>query len=567
MTAPRTMAGLLRVRAQQHPEQVAIRFKDGDDWPSWTWGELWLQAQSAARGLHARGIRPGDHVLLLVPEVQEAVRALLGAWTLGCPTSILGLPYRLTDLQAYLDSLRTTARKLESKALVLSRAVASMAEAVAAQGAEGGPAKLLVAEDLAGDHPPVRLEPEEAPGPAFIQLTSGSTGHPRGVVVPHERAMLHMASMSQALPSPEHASAVSWLPLNHDMGLLGGLLFPFFNDFTAHLISPLDFRSRPLVWLEALARFRGTITGAPPSAYAICLQLAGRALERQLDLSACEVAMIGAEPVSPALLRRFSEAFAPCGFRERAFYPVYGLAEATVAVTFPRKLDPVKVDRIDRGALEREGRAAPAVEGQPALELTGLGAPIPHTELRVVDEAMQPLEDRREGEVLVRSATMMKEYHGEPEVTAAAFHEGWLRTGDLGYRADGHLFITGRKKDLIIKGGHNLSPPVLEEIALQVQGVRPGGAAAVGVWSAERQTELAYLVVETKLEGQERAALGERIRERLKANGIAIDQVRLVAPGTLPKTTSGKLQRRAIAAAIAEGKLAFDGPRAAGGEG
>src|SRR5688572_3442439 len=137
MTAPRKLAGLLRVRAQEHPKKVAIRFKDGDDWPSWTWGDLWLQAQSAARGLHAQGIRPGDHVLLLVPEVQVAVRALLGAWTLGCPTSILGLPYRLTDLQAYLDSLRATARKLESKALLLSRAVASMAEeAVAAQGAE-----------------------------------------------------------------------------------------------------------------------------------------------------------------------------------------------------------------------------------------------------------------------------------------------------------------------------------------------------------------------------------------------------------------------------------------------
>lgn len=554
MTArARTLAGLVRARAQAHPDRVAIRFRDGAAWPSCTWGELWAQAERAARGLHARGIRPGDHVLMLVPEVGTAVTSLFGLWALGAVPSILGVPYRLTDLDAYLLQLRVTASKLHSKALVLSQAIASMQAEPPEAG--GGP-PLLVAEELeaAGAESREAVDPDAAPGPCVIQLTSGSTGHPRGVVIPHERVMLHMASMSQALPSREQDAAVSWLPLHHDMGLLGGLLFPLFNNYPAHLISPLDFRTRPLCWLEAMSELKATGTAAPPSAFAICIALAPRAQRAGLDLSSWEVAMIGAEPISPQLLRDFARAYAPCGFRPEAFFPVYGLAEATVAVTFPGKMAPTRVDRIDRQVLEREGQAVPCGEAGHPLELTGLGGPIPNTELQVVDDQGRPLPDRRQGEVLVRSATMMQEYYDDPAATAEAFSGEWLRTGDLGYLVEGTLFITGRKKELIIKGGHNLVPSIVEEIAAQVDGVRAGNLAAVGVRSEELETELCYLVAETKLEPERQPALQEAIRDRLKAHGIAIDRVVLVPPGSLPKTTSGKIRRRAVAEAIARGE-------------
>jgi acyl-CoA synthetase (AMP-forming)/AMP-acid ligase II len=265
--------------------------------------------------------------------------------------------------------------------------------------------------------------------------------------------------------------------------------------------------------------------------------------------------MIGAEPISPELLRRFSDKFAPCGFRAEAFFPVYGLAEATVAVTFPEKLASTVVDRVDRATLEREGRAVPCEESPGALELTGVGRPIPHTEIRLVDEKDQAVPERTQGEILVRSATLMDGYYREPELTASALQEGWLRTGDLGYQAKGSYFITGRKKELIIKGGHNLIPSILEELASEVEGVRAGCVAAVGVHSEHRQTELAYVLAETKLETEAQGALAERIRERLRAHGITIDHVLLVAPGTLPKTTSGKIKRKAISEAIAAGQL------------
>ncbi|WP_233262222.1 AMP-binding protein [Vitiosangium sp. GDMCC 1.1324] len=550
MSAPRTLAGLLRARAQSQGDKLAIRYKEEDGWLPRTWGETWEEARAVAAALHSRGVRPGDGVLLLVPEVHASVSTLFGVWALGAVPSILGVPYRLADLDAYLEQLRSTARKLDARALVLSGALAGMAS-------EDESLPLIVADTLVqeGRGTTFRPEPDAALGPCLVQLTSGSTSHPRGVVLSHQRVMLHMAAMSQALPSPANAAAVSWLPLHHDMGLLGGLLFPLFNNFPAHLLSPLDFRQRPFCWLEAMSQFRATICAAPPSAYAICLGLANRAKEAGLDLSAWEVAMIGAEPISPELLRRFSDRFLPCGFRAEAFFPVYGLAEATVAVTFPEKLAPTVVDRVDRATLEREGRAVPSTGGLGALELTGVGRPIPHTGLRLVDENEQPVPERTQGEILVRSATLMEGYYREPELTAACLQKGWLRTGDLGYLANGTLFITGRKKELIIKGGHNLIPSILEEIASEVEGVRAGCVAAVGVRSEHRQTEQVYVLAETKLEPEAQGPLGESIRERLRAHGIAIDYVLLVAPGLLPKTTSGKLKRRAISEAIASGQL------------
>jgi acyl-CoA synthetase (AMP-forming)/AMP-acid ligase II len=260
--------------------------------------------------------------------------------------------------------------------------------------------------------------------------------------------------------------------------------------------------------------------------------------------------MTGAEPVSPRVLRRFSDAFAPCGFRPEAFFPVYGLAEATVAVTFPKPMSPTRVDCIDRAVLESEGRAVPRGEGEGALELVGHGRPIAHTEVRILGEDGAELPERGVGEIEVRSATLMEGYYGDPEGTAAAIVDGWLRTGDLGYVAEGDLFVTGRKKEIIIKGGRNLVPSVLEEIVTAVPGVRAGCVAAIGVVSPERETELAIVVAETKLPVDDHARLADAVRDALKANGIAIDQVRLVAPGTLPKTTSGKIRRGELAALL-----------------
>jgi fatty-acyl-CoA synthase len=552
---PNTLAGILRSRADSPlVDRTAIRFKEGESWVEWNWGRYWETARQVAAGLYAAGVRPGDHILMVVPEVQTAVSSLFGAWALGAVPCQVGLPFQLTDPVPFLERLAATANRLDARALVLS---ASLAEFTSVRKQEFGNEfrpRTLVAESLLGCTSTSALpDPEDAPGPAFIQLTSGSTGHPRGVVVPQDRLLLHMASMSEALRSHSDSVGVSWLPLHHDMGLLGGLLFPFYNGFPAHMISTADFRKRPWCWLEAMSRFRGTICAAPPSAYAICVQLAPRLVKAGLDLGAWECAMVGAEPIAAGVLRRFAAAFAPCGFRADAFFPVYGLAEATVAVTFPTLLAPTHFDRVDRRLLESEGRALPGSDGADALEFVGVGRPIPHTEMQIISDASQALPDRVVGEILVRSSTMMAGYYGEPEATRDAIRGGWLRTGDLGYRAEGSLFVTGRAKDLIIKGGQNLVPSALEEITAHVEGVRLGGVAAVGVRCSRHETEMVYVVAETRLEPGSYPHLEERIREALKGYGVAVDRVLPVPPRSLPKTTSGKLKRRALVRALEAG--------------
>jgi acyl-CoA synthetase (AMP-forming)/AMP-acid ligase II len=552
MTTPKTVAGLLRARAETTPDRDAIRFERSEGRETWTWAEYWLRARRVAAGLLASGIQPGDRVLLLVPEVDLSVAVLFGAWALGVTPTPAGVPYRLTDIGRFIGGLRETARRLSARAIVTTRALAEFATP------EEG-LLVLAAEDLVLAEPTAALpDPDGVTAPALIQLTSGSTGHPRGVVLAHDRLMGHLDHMSRALPSHEASVAVSWLPLHHDMGLIGGLLFPFYNGFVANMIAPSHFRARPMVWLEAMSRERATICAAPPSAYALAQRLAGRAAEAGLRFDAWECAMIGAEPISAGLLRRFADAFAPLGFRAEAFFPVYGLAEATVAVTFPRLLAPTRFDVVDRAAVEQRGEATPRAPGPGAIELVGVGSPIPHTEIRIVGEDGAPLPERRVGEILVAAPTLMCGYHEDAEATGRAFAGRFLRTGDLGYVHDGSLFITGRKKELIIKGGHNLIPSVIEELAAEVDGVRAGCVAAVGVRSEEDETELCHVVAETKADAAEHAALQRRLREALRAEGVLVDAVHLVPPGTLPKTTSGKLRRRLLAEAIAGGRPIAD---------
>jgi len=449
----------------------------------------------------------------------------------------------LTDIAGFIDRLRSTAAELDAGTLLMSRTVAGFAQ-------KGEGERLLVIEDLLDAAVARGLpDPDDLAPPPMVQLTSGSTGHPRAVVVPHHRLVLHLENIAAALPAGEGAVGVTWLPLYHDMGMIGGLLYPFFTRFPVNLLSPMIFQSRPHRWLEMISEVGATHTVGPPSAYAILVRLAAKAMEAGLRLDRLRCAMIGAEPISAALLRRFSDAFAPCGFRPEAFFPVYGLAEATVAVTFPPPMSPTRVDRVDRVLLECEGRAQPAT-GPSTVEHVGVGAPLRDTELRIVGDEGTDLPDRSVGEIWVRSRTLMEGYFREPEASAAIIRDGWLRTGDLGYLADGALHVVGRKKDVIIKGGHNLYPELIEEIAGSVEGIRAGCIAAVGVHCAERETERAILVAETKVDPTGHVALAERVREALKLNGVAIDEVLLTAPGTLPKTTSGKVCRSAVAESL-----------------
>ncbi len=316
--------------------------------------------------------------MLLIAEVDVAIATLFGLWAAGAVPIFVGLPYRLDDVAGFVAELRRTAQRLDARTLVVSDAFAWLVED------DTTPPCVLAAGGLQVESAGAQWDEVDPDAPALIQLTSGSTGHPRGVVLSHRAVLANLAAISKALPAGEHAREVTWLPLHHDMGLVGGLLYPLFNGFSVNVLSPLHFRSDPFVWLQTMSDVKATCTPAPPSAYAIATRLARRAAEAQLDLSALRCAMVGAEPIAPQLLRDFATAFEPCGLRPEAFFPVYGLAEATVAVTFPQPLAETHVDRVDRTILERDGRAVPAENGPDALELVGVGRPLPGTELRVV---------------------------------------------------------------------------------------------------------------------------------------------------------------------------------------
>jgi acyl-CoA synthetase (AMP-forming)/AMP-acid ligase II len=534
---------MLKLRASEEPDSLAVRFYERGEWVEWTWRQYWNAAEAAAAYFREAGVSRGDHVLMLAPPVRPAAAALFGLWAMGAIPIQIGLPFQPRDRQAFFDNLPETARRLDARFLLIAPAHATAIN--------GGQLRTLNSGHVLNGVPRDPLEPDDIDGIAFIQLTSGSTNRPRGVIVPHDRLMLHMRSMSESLPSAPHSAGVSWLPFHHDMGLLGGLLFPFFNGFPAHLISTPDFQARPSLWLETMSRFRGTITAAPPSAYALCIPLADRLRDKGIDLSSWECAMVGAEPIPSTLFDRFADAFSPAGFRRNAFFPVYGLAEATVAVTFPPLLRTPRLDRIDRVALECESRALPSANTGSSVVFTGVGAPISGTQVRVVSPQDAELPERTVGEVLVRSSSLALGYYGDPEASAATFEHGWLRTGDLGYVADGELFITGRRKEIIIKGGQNLIPSVLEEIVAAVPGLRSGGVAAVGLTSPELETEMVCVAAETRCGPDEHDALAARIRSALAAWGIAVDRIFLLPPKYLPKTTSGKLRRLAIAEMLA----------------
>lgn len=542
-----TIPALLRARADDAPGEAGLLHRPAGEWVGWSWSEYRDRASRAAGGLREAGIGRGDRVLLLVYEVDVAVSLLFGAWALGAVPILIGTPYRLDDVAGFVDELRRTAQRLDARTLIVSDAFAPLA----VDGA-GEPPRVLAAGSLLQGDPGTAWEDVEAQQTALIQLTSGSTGHPRGVVLSHRTIVGHLAAISAALPAGEHAREVTWLPLHHDMGLIGGLLYPLFNAFAVNVLSPVAFRADPFCWLQTMSEVRATCTPAPPSAYAIATRLARRAVLAGLDLSSLRCAMVGAEPIEPRVLRDFAAAFAPCGLRRRAFFPVYGLAEAVVAVTFPEQLADTRVDRVDRAALEIENVARPCGEGPGALELVGVGRPLPGTEIAIVRDDGTVAGEREVGEIEVRSANLMDGYLGDPEATAAVLENGRLRTGDLGYLAGGELFVTGRLKDVIIKGGQNLLPAPIEEIAGTVEGVRAGCVAAVGVPSAQRATELVYVVAETKVSDERaRKELARRVREALRLRGIAVDRVVLVAPADIPRTTSGKVRRRELVRRLA----------------
>jgi len=511
---------------------------------------LWHRATRLAAALAARGVASGDRVLLVMPTSFELIEAFFAAQLLGAVPVPSYPPALLEKAELALDRLGHIAAAAGTRLVVTNAQLRPVILGVALR----APAieTIVAVEEL--DAEPRRGKVRAfANQLAFLQYTSGSTGRPKGVALTHGNLVANIHAIGQACRISRADTVVSWLPLYHDMGLIGALLFAIYWRTPLVLMAPTTFLLRPRRWLEAITRHKGTLSPAPNFAYALCARRVRPDDRAGLDLSSWRLALNGAEPVNLRTLIDFERAFAPVGFNRQAFLPVYGLAEVSLAATFPTPGAPLKYQVVDRDALA-DGRAvdAPAADVDPvkrknSMAIVCVGRAIPGHEARVVDGELRPVGDREVGHVVVRGPSVMQGYYGDQQATAEALRGGWLWTGDLGYIADGELYVTGRAKDLIIVRGKNHYAEDLERVAERVPGVRQGATCAFAVYDDERAADRVVLVCETKVPADDataRAALVEAVKARVGEDcGVALDEVALVPAGAIPKTSSGKRQR------------------------
>jgi fatty-acyl-CoA synthase len=530
--------------AAKERASLGIRFypEDEREKPFLTsYSELLEQVKRAAGTLRDKGVGKGDRVLIVLPTCIEFVVCFFAAQWLGAIPVPSYPPPALERLETALERLVHIGAHSRAKVLVTTTQLRPLLGDVV--GKVKSMERVVVSESLAGGAPvpePVALEPKD---PCFIQYTSGSTGMPKGVLLTHANITSNVHAAGLALEVQRGDGIASWLPLYHDMGLIGGLLTPIYWRLPLALTSPLAFLSKPLRWLTMISETRSTMSPAPNFAYALCVKRTTKEERAKLDLSRWRIAMNGAEPVNARTVREFCEAFAEAGFEPEAMYPCYGLAEASVAVTFPAPGSPLRMKSVDRAALADGWVVESDAEG--SMTLVACGKPVPAHQVIVLDEHGEPAERGAVGHIVVRGPSIMDGYFEDPAATEKVLREGYLWTGDLGFMEDGALFVTGRAKDLIIVRGKNYYAEDVEQCLEGVDGVRPGGSVVFAVYDDERAKDSVIAVCETKeKEPSAREKLVEHVTALVAERcGLALEEVVLVPPGTIPKTSSGKKQR------------------------
>jgi fatty-acyl-CoA synthase len=554
----RTLHESLFRHARADPERahVFLHEDEGTERPL-SYGRLWREAALVAGGLRERGVGPGDTVSLMLPTGADFLRSFLGILLARAVAVPIYPPLRLDRLPEYAARQAGILADAGARFLVtfprarpvvgLLRPGVPMLDAV------------VTADELAASGA-AWPQPEGAGSdPALIQYTSGSTGHPKGVLLTHENLLANIRAIAQGIEARPTDVGVSWLPLYHDMGLIGTWLFCLHHGLPLTLMAPTSFLARPERWLWAIHRRRATLSAAPNFAFELCARRIPEGALAGLDLSSWRAALNGAEPVSAGTLERFTRRFAPHGFRREAMVPAYGLAESSVALALPPMGRSPRFDRVERVRFQSEGRASAASPAdRTPLVFVSVGRPLPAHEVRLVDDEDREVPERVVGRLVFRGPSSTGGYYRKPQDTAAiTLPGGWLDSGDLAYRAEGEIYIAGRRKDIIIKAGRNLVPQEIEEAVGEVEGVRRGSVVAFGVDHPELGTEGLVVVVETRLTGDDaQGRLADAVAERVAATvEVPPDRVVLVPPGTVPKTSSGKVRRAAAHDQFLEGSL------------
>jgi len=503
--------------------------------------------------LQALGLRKGDRVALILPNNDDFVMCFLGAIRAGVVPVPIYPPLALGQLQAYVDNTRHIVAKSGARALVTTTKIKRMLGTV--QAACPALEQVVAIEGIRESTEPLKAEKIGPDDVAFLQFTSGSTSRPKGVTLTHANLAANIKCiMNDGLRIRPEDVAVSWLPLYHDMGLIGFVLAPLYHRVPVAYLPPLLFLKRPVSWFQAFTRYGGHIAYAPNFGYALCVKRIKAAELEGLDLSTWRVAGCGAEPIRPETLEGFADAFSRIGFRKEALYPSYGMAEASLAVAFTELGEGMKAIAVDGPTLWETGEAKLVPEDhENAVRLVSCGREFPDHKIRVFDpvDTMSdlPLPERRVGELRISGPSVMRGYWEDAERTRESFAGAFLKTGDLGFLSDGHVFVCGRSKEVVIVNGRNYYPQDMEWEAGKVDGVRRGNVVAFGSRDpsgVERDRErvvLAFEVQEAERLAQS-AKLCTEVRKTVQEGmGLTLDDVVALPPGALPKTSSGKLQR------------------------
>jgi fatty-acyl-CoA synthase len=513
---------------------------DGPEWVSWR--QLHDEARAVGAALQARGILPGDRVAILGPTSRALITIIQGCWLAGAASMVLPLPMRMGSLDAFIESTRARIRHGEASLVLIDDMLAAFYEA-----APGDPpiepmtAVMPSAANPTGDR--LELPPADPDRLVILQYTSGSTSAPKGVMIPDRVLAANIDAACEAGGVTTDDVLVSWLPLYHDMGLVGCLGIPMTVGVQLVQAAPQDFMAHPLNWMQWISDYRGTATAGPNFAWVLATRALRRAAE--LDLSSMQLALSGAEPVDPDAVEAFVKEASRFGFRPEAVFPAFGMAEVAIAGSFPPRGRGLLCDPVDRAVLEADRVAKPVAydpDDPNHRRLPLLGKAVPGLEFRVVNpDTYEELPDRHVGELLIRGTSVTPGYYRRPDATAALFHGDWLCTGDLAYLLDGELVLCGRIKDVIIVGGRNVFPEDIERSVGTLDGVRAGNVIAFGV-EGYKGKETVVVVAETR--GGDLDEIRHAIHSRtLDVSGLPPRDVILVKASTLPKTSSGKLQR------------------------
>jgi len=531
-----TLPDLLQ-RAASCPDPLFIGFMDENGSISHlTYSDLLAEACRTAGGLQALGLKPGDKTIIATGSNRETICLLWGCFLAGIVPTILQPPLTFSGYNPAVEKLKSVFRQFDEAFIFFGRDSKDAGDLPAD--------RVKYADELDKDakfNAP-DIHPDD---PAFVQFSSGSTGDPKGILLTHRNLMVNMDAIRIGLDLQFPDRTGNWMPLFHDMGLIGYHLVPVYCSIYQFHIETIDFIKNPGLWLNLLSESHIHVTGCPNFGLALVLRYLSRKKNLpEWDFSSMKAMLNGAEPISVEIMNEFVEKLKPCGFKPEAMMPVYGMAEATLAVSFTPLMQPSVITAFDARKLDLEGTAEEVPENHPDARLIpSVGIALNDTGIRIVDAHDTVVADGIAGHIQLRGASVTSGYYKRPDATQAAFCGGWLRTGDIGYFFKGYLYVSGRHKDIIFKNGRNYFANDLEIMACTIEGVSYGKVCFGGTTSRETGHDkvIAFLAGSP---GEKAMETFKQLRALLRANlGISIDELVMVKSNEIPKTSSGKLQR------------------------